>query len=488
MAEERGFLGKTRVAVRIGLALGAATAAALLLVRGAGPVQAGPARPRNVLLIVADTLRANRLGCYGYPRATSPNIDRLARSGTLYRHNYSQACWTLPSMISLMTGRSVVDELRQLPAGPPVIGEAASEAGFETAAFLTNQGLGPASGFKRGWETYETLDNERADALAASFVSWHSARTEPKPWFAWVHFIDPHEPYEPDAEHDVFSGPRLDQVRIDEQLSRAEPELEKLSPDPRTQSLADSITRATSDSNHYDGEVRSVDDGVGTLLAELERTGELGDTLVIFCADHGDMLYEHRQQPLITQGSLKSNGYLPQGVLELFGHGHRPWYYDPLWHKPLVIAGPGMPVNAERTQLSANLDIFPTVLEVLGLPPRAELEGRSLWGGLESDHERVFAHGHKTSAVIERGGLKLILHPPEMFLEPAGGPEKAELHDLLADPGEELDFAERRPDERDRLVRAIHAWRERSPHYGPTRTGEAQLKVLKKLGYIDGER
>jgi arylsulfatase A-like enzyme len=95
--------------------------------------------------------------------------------------------------------------------------------------------------------------------------------------------------------------------------------------------------------------VRSVDDGVGSVLAELERTGELADTLVIFCADHGDMLYEHRQQPLITQLSFKANGYLPQGVLELFGHGHRPWYYEPLWNTPLVLAGPGMPAGAVRT-------------------------------------------------------------------------------------------------------------------------------------------
>lgn len=488
MADARGFPGRLRVAVQVAMALGAAAIAALFLVRAPSPVEAARPRPRNVLLVVADTLRANRLGCYGYPRATSPNIDRLARLGTLYRRNYSQACWTLPSMISLMTGRSVVDELRQLPPQPPVIGEAARDAGFETAAFLTNQGLGPASGFKRGWETYESLDNERADALASSFVAWHSERSDARPWFAWVHFIDPHEPYEPDAEHDVFSGPRLDQARIDEQLSRAQPELQKLSPDPRTQSLQDSIARATSDSNRYDGEVRSVDDGFGRILSELERTGELANTLVIFCADHGDMLYEQRQQPRITQGSFEANGYLPQGVLELFGHGHRPWYYDPLWNTPLLIAGPGMPANAVRTQLSANLDIFPTLLDALGLPPRAELEGRSLWGGLESDHERVFAYGHKTSAVIERDGLKLILHPPEMFLEPAGGPEKPELHDVFADPAEELDFGERRPADRERLTRAIRAWHERSPHYGSGRTGEAQLKVLKKLGYIDGER
>ena len=487
MARQRENTSRAQVAFRVVAALAVLLGATYFLVRGWRTAQAAEARPRNVLLIVADTLRANRLSCYGYERATSPNIDRLARAGTLYRRNYSQACWTLPSMISLMTGRSVAEEYKQLPPQPPVLGEAMREAGLESAAFLTNKGLGEASGFTRGYDVFHSLDNERAATLAQDFVDWHAARTQKKRWFGWVHFIDPHEPYEPDEAHDLFSGPRLDQARIEAQLRAAQPEAASLSPDERTPTLEQALAKATSDSNKYDGEVRSVDDGVAAILAELERSGELADTLVIFCADHGEMLYEHRQQPLLTQGVLKANGFLTQGVLELFGHGHRPWYYDDLWHTPLIVAGPGMPVHVVRNELSANLDIFPTVLEALGLPVRAELEGTSLWGGRAAQHERVFAHGHKTSAVVERDGLKLILHPPEMFLKPAGSGEIAELHDLATDPEEEIDLAAQRPAERERLVQEILRWRQRAPHYGAPRTGEAQLDVLKKLGYIDGE-
>jgi len=413
MARQGGSLSK----VRIALASCAALVALALYLRGRVPAPAETPHARNVLLIVADTLRSNRLGCYGYPRPTSPRIDALAASGTLYRRNYSQACWTLPSMVSLMTGRSVVDELHALPTQPRVLGEVAQQAGLETAAFVANKGLGAASGFTRGYDVFRGLDNVRAEEIAASFVGWHAARAAGRRWFAWVHFIDPHEPYEPDEAHDLFHEPRLDRAHIDEQLRGAQAEAEKLSPDPRTQSLADSLERANADSNHYDGEVRSVDDGVGRILDELQRAGELSDTLVIFCADHGDMLYEHRQQPLITQLSLEKNGHLPQGVLELFGHGHRPWYYEPLWNTPLVLAGPGMPAGSVRTSLSANLEIFPTVLEALGLPPRHGLEGTSLWGGLEAERERVFAHGHKVSAVIERSGLKLMLQTPTLFIQ-----------------------------------------------------------------------
>jgi len=489
MARQDGNTGRGRVSSLVALVLCAALVAAAFLLRGRFSSSADPVRPRNVLLIVSDTTRADRLGCYGYPRPTSPNIDRLALSGTLYRRNYSQACWTVPSMISMMTGRSVVEELQRLPPQAPVLGEALRQSGIETAAFVSNLCLGSSSGFERGFDHYATPGNQDARSVVAEFASWHGARAKSKPWFAWVHFIDPHEPYAPDATHDVFDGPRLDQAELEQRLREAQPEAERLSPPGvgETLTLEQAIARATADSNHYDGEVHSVDAGVGSLLAQLERSGELADTLVIFCADHGEMLYEQRQQPLITQGALKQKGFLPAGVLDLFGHGHRPWYYEPLWNTPLILSGPGMPVHEQRSGLSANLDIFPTVLAAFGLPLGRDLEGTSLLGGREPDYARVFAYGHRTSAIVEKGGLKLMLHPPEMFLQAAGSPALPELHDLQQDPGEKNELSAARAEERQRLVREIEAWRKRSPHYGVVKVSEAQIKALKALGYIDGE-
>lgn len=491
MHSSRGAFARPWIAGLLLLAAGALW----FTLRRAAPVEAASARPRNVLLLVVDTLRANRLACYGYGRPTSPHIDALARAGTLYRRNYSQACWTLPSMVSLMTGRSVVDEIKHLPAEAPVLGETLAAAGFETAAFVANQGLGRDSGFERGYPTFEVRDNVDALALAESFRAWHAARTEraqsgaeKRPWFAWLQFIDPHEPYEPDPAHDVFHGPRLDQPRLDAALALAREEAQALSPAPPTPSFEKARVRAIADSNRYDGEVLSADAGVGRVLDELRAAGELENTLVILCADHGEMLYEHRQQPIFTQGALKANGHLPAGVLDLFGHGHRPWYYDDLWNTPLLISGPGFPAGAERTTLSANLDLYPTVLEALGLAPRAELEGTSLWGGREADHVRVFAHGHRVSAVVERTGLKLVLEPPAMYLEAAQAPPHATLFDRALDPGEELDLAAARPAERARLEREIEAWRARSPRYDANRTATGQIRVLKHLGYIDDER
>ncbi len=472
-----------------------AGAAALLHSRGA-PASGLASRPhpRNVLLLVVDTLRSNRLSCYGYPRPTSPNIDRLASRGTLYRRNYSQACWTLPSMVSMMTGASVVEEVKALPPGAPTLGEALHESGLETAGFVANGVLGKASGFGRGYDVYEAPASADAVTLAGHFVGWHEARRhraeggeKVKPFFAWVQFIDPHQPYEPDAAHDVFHGPRLDQERLIERLEAMQARASDLSPDPATPSLEQAVTQATEESNRYDGEVFAVDDGVGRILAELDHGGDLENTLVILCADHGEMLYEHPQQPLIVKSILDKYGRLPKGVLDLFGCGHRPWYYEDLWNTPLIVAGPGMPSGAVRTGLTANLDIFATVLDALGLPSRKGLEGRSLWGGLEPGREQVFAYGHETNAVVEAAAKKLILHPRRFFLLPEGAPDPVEMHDLKSDPREEVDIAEKEPQEKERLTREIAAWRARSPRLKAMTVGEEQMRLLKKLGYVDGD-
>ncbi len=455
--------------------------------------------PKNVLLIVVDTLRSNRLHCYGYPRATSPNVDRLAARGTLYERNYSQACWTLPSMSSMMSGRSIVDGIKALPASLPVLAESMRAGGFETAGFVANAVLGKASGFERGFDVYEAAGNVRAGELANRFSAWSDARRQGKPFFAWVQFIDPHEqlidphdrskridPYRPDAAHDVFRGPRVDASTVVPRWTAAMPRLAELSPDPSTPGLDASIEKATVDSNRYDGEVLAVDDGIGTILQALERSGALSDTLVLFASDHGEMLYEHPVQPLIVDILGKVNGgKLPDGVLDLFGRGHRPWYFEDLWRTPLILAGPGIPEGVRRRSLSANLDISATILDSVGLVAAAGHEGRSLFGGRESGRERVFAYGHETAAVIEASGAKAIVHPPRMFLLPKDAPSRIEVHDVAKDPLEEEDVAEARPADRDRLAKEIAEWRARSPHFDPSRVSPEQLNTLHNLGYTD---
>src|SRR5688572_18296046 len=150
----------------------------MALLAGCGRGTAGgaePARARNVLLVVADTLRADRLGCYGYGRPTSPAIDALAAEGVLFESCHSQACWTLPSMVSLMAGVPVTKQETMLPE-LPVLAEALRAQGLFTAAFVANAAVGEHRGFERGFDHFGRCFEKRAEAVVESFEAWY------RPW------------------------------------------------------------------------------------------------------------------------------------------------------------------------------------------------------------------------------------------------------------------------------------------------------------------
>jgi arylsulfatase A-like enzyme len=474
------------------LVLALVIAVHLMHVEPAAPV---PARadmglhPCNVVLVVVDTLRANRLSCYGYPRPTSPNIDRLAQHGTLYSGTHSQSCWTLTSMISMMTGKSLAEEVRSLPTAVPCLAVAMHDGGLETAAFVSNPVVGESSGFNRGFDEFESSEPVDAITVANRFCAWFDARGRVppelgrRPFFAWVHFTDPHQPYEPDAQHDIFRGPRVDADVVLPRWRASQVEVPKISPGFVTPSLDECIARMMDDSNLYDGEVRAVDDGVGRILGALESSGELGDTLVILCADHGEMLYEHRQQPALVKSFVDTFGGLPEGMMNLFGCGHRPWFYEDLWNTPLIIAGPGVAAGVRRTGMTANLDIFPTCLDALQLPQCPGLEGTSLWRGNMPDRTSVFAYGHRTFAMFERGAKTLVLSPPALFNLPDDAPAPMQLYDLSRDPHQETDVAAIEPAETSRLRRQLDDWRKRSTRAWTGAYNAAQIQHLRNLGY-----
>jgi arylsulfatase A-like enzyme len=474
----------------------AAACAALLLACGkeSRPKSDG-VRPKNVLLLVADTLRANRLGCYGYPRPTTPNIDQLAARGTLYTHSYSQACWTVPSMISMMSGAYVTREETALPQQFTVLGETLRAHGMETAAFLANATLFAERGFDRGFEIFQTARMADAVSLAASFEQWHSARAAKsargetlRPFFAWVHFVDPHQPYTPAPEHDVFHEPRPDQQELVARWKQELPRVAKLSPKLTPLPFEASAAKMVEQSNLYDGEVLAVDDGVGRILEMLRASGELDSTLVIFCADHGEMLFEHPAQPYLVEEKLQRADGLPEGVMDLFGSGHRTWYFEDLWNTPLIIAGPGFPSNTRVDGLAANLDLYPTILAALDLPAPAFLQGENLWHGVEPKRERIFASNHPTSAVRERSGKKLIVYPRQLFMLEGEGPLPAELYDVASDPREQRDLTATDPADVRRLRGEIERWRAANDRAAETQMTAEQRKGLIQMGYVgEGE-
>jgi arylsulfatase A-like enzyme len=446
-----------------------------------------PAPARNVVLVVADTLRSDRLGCYGYPRPTSPHIDALAARGTLYERCYSQANWTVPSMISLMSGASICQDDTQLPSDLETLAEAVSRAGIATAGFTANAVLRRDRGFERGLDLFEDVELWPAPRVAERASEWLGALPRdgdgrPQRFFLWLQLIDPHDPYTPEPEFDVFGGPRPDQDELEPAWRAAQGEVEALQVPGARRDLDEAVAHMVAESNRYDGEVLQTDAGVGLLVDRLEALGVLDETLVIVCSDHGEMLYEQRTQPLFVSAALQQLGQEPAGVDLMFTLGHRPWYFEPLWNTPLVLAGPGFPAGLRRAGLAANLDIYPTVLEALGLRPSRPLEGRSLVGGLEPRRERVLAYGQHTSAVLEGDGEKLVLQPLRLFEEEAPlGPRVPWLFDLRE--GERTELSTQRPDAVERLTGVIEAWHDR---HGRARTGvttEAALDDLRRMGY-----
>jgi choline-sulfatase len=257
--------GRQRWLAGLGLVALAACAAAVFFAVTRG-------RPAtNVLLVTIDTLRADHVGCYGDPRAETPVLDGLARRGTRFATAVAHVPLTTPSHASILTGltpprHGIHDNGGfALPAGLPTLASVLREAGYRTAAFVSGFPLDRRFGLDRGFEVYDdrlpygddprraAYVERRADATTDAALRWLQGleRTD-RPWLAWVHYFDPHAPYEPPAEY-----------------------------------------RARFADRPYDGEVAFVDAQLGRLLRWLDAA-HLGDrTLVLVTSDHGESLGEH---------------------------------------------------------------------------------------------------------------------------------------------------------------------------------------------------
>jgi choline-sulfatase len=302
--------------------------------------------PRNVLLITIDTLRADRTGPYGYGLARTPHLDRLAREGAVFEEAVSTAPITLVAHSTIFTGllppaHGVRDNgAYALGAGATTLAERLQSAGFETRAFVSALVLNRRYGLAQGFEAYDDdlwsedqprlflIRDRPAQRTAERFLEWFRARPKSgaKPFFAWVHFFDPHQPYESPGRF------------------------------------------AATVPHPYDGEILAADDGVGRLLAGLAERGELDDTLVIVTADHGESLGEHDEKthaifiydatihiPLL----MRAPGFVPAGL-----RVKTPVHQVDLM--PTVLGALGLP-GGESTQ---GLDLRP-LLRGGTLPERA---------------------------------------------------------------------------------------------------------------------
>ena len=338
-----------------------AWAASLLLALGCG---AGRDAPSLVLLISVDTLRADELGAYGSRRGLTPQLDSLARESLVFRRAYAPAAFTLPSVAGLLTGHlpeSLGIETNEsgLPDGVATLATRLAAEGWQTGAVVGNFVLRRASGVARGFghfdDTFPSHEGvrrwpERAagDTTDAALAMLEGCRVSASSrCFLWVHYQDPHGPYEPPA---AFREAQL----------------------PAEQRAADGATRLAPGTDHlgrgaipsyqylegrrdvawyragYRGEIAYTDEQVGRLLEGVRATGAWDDAVVVFTADHGEALGDH-------------------GVW--FAHGAG--LTDDQVHVPLLFRAPGLAAG-RREDVASLLDVYPSLLGWLGVAPLEE--------------------------------------------------------------------------------------------------------------------
>ena len=484
---------------------GAVAAVAMTLVVAAVVCRGGRrgASPPNVILVSADTLRADHLGAYGYEtRPTSPRIDALAAEAHVFEVHLAAAPWTTPSHLSLLTGLTPTRHgvtgsdralrealhgdrvLHRLPASIMTLAEALAARGWSTGAFTGGTTLDPRIGFDQGFDTYDTsmvkLNRERVGRV----LRWIDAQE--KPFFLFWHTFEVHAPYvAPTFLGDVLPeararalGRRLQglpekggwvQVRAAKRVMRSH------------DAYTPEVTRAL-----YDGGVRSFDRWLGVLLDFLRARGLDQRTLLVLTSDHGEQLGEEGRPAPFGDGFYNV-------------HGHT--LYEELVHVPLIIRFPGQKVGRRIPQVTASIDVMPTILDVLGLPVPPEVQGRSLRPLWESpgDWEPRAALSESLSEGEEMKGLrdegyKLVLSIPAPVVEARGRsfvPPDAEasLFDLLRDPGERHDLLDAEDGPSARRARTMEEdLRRRLVVVGTPETGSISpetLEGLKALGYVE---
>lgn len=318
----------------------------------------------NVLLITIDTLRKDHLSAYGYTRNTTPVLDAFAKKSTLFAKAYSSAPLTVPSITSLMT--STYFSQHQVPNNSsafdgtlPTLAEALSKNGYSTAAFVGNAVLKPNRGLNAGFDIYNAylpevelnrrLPERNAQQLTDAAVSWFRIYGKER-FFLWLHYQDPHAPYNPPPSYQTIFPPARSSVN---QLP--------VVPDPAgfqgipAYAFLPGYFNPAYYVSQYDGEIRYTDATMETILARLQQSGIINNTIVVILSDHGEALGEQDHY---------------------FAHGFN--VTPELIEIPMLVSLPRKTFE-KRTYPVQNVDVAPTLLQLLGLPVPATFRGQALY-------------------------------------------------------------------------------------------------------------
>jgi len=464
--------------------------------------RAEAAAPRGVILIHADTLRADHLGLYGYGRETAPFLSRLGKEGAVFRHAFAQAGWTKVSTPSFLTSlypttHGVWSIPDRLPASATTIAEVYRAAGYDTVSYSSVPFTGSGSNLHQGFEELHEATSARVDEryttkTAREFVDrageW-IARHERAPFFIYLHIFDPHSPFEPRRPYD---GLWADAAKREEHL-RQRDALRKAIGNPvmaeRAMATRDEMIKAgvdpaaylAHDQDWYDGSIRGLDAELSRLFERLRAMGLDRDVAVVFLADHGEEFQEHGRM----------------------WHGQS--VYGEMMHVPLVVrwpAGVQPGVVDEPVEL---IDVMPTLLELSGLATPAGVQGQSLVPLLQRSGtgerrgwkrrpvimekqpqgEAEFPGASESYAIID-GDWKLVVNKVR-----APGQPEYELYEFPRDPLDRTNVAADHPDVVQRLAKAVDGWHTMAAAARLKADADAskglspeELQRLRSLGYV----
>ncbi len=451
---------------------------------GVSPAAAGLHPPRRVFLITVDTLRADHMSLYGYPRATTPNVERLAAGGVTFDQAVCQWPKTGSSFASMFTGLYphttglTHKAALRIPEPYLTLPELFQESGYTTFGVVSNAVLAAEFDWNTGFDDFaqtwgggEYPDQPKlfrrlasaplVNGLAVPLLRKHAKADR---LFAWIHYSDPHAPYilPPDASNPfvgdaLFEGERKVPLRATKGY------------------VLDGRMDLKYYVSQYDANVLVADAYIQKLLDEMRSLGLLEDSLVIFTADHGESLGEHNSW---------------------FEHGPLP--YNTTAHVPLVFVMSGLPAGRRVDRPVELVDLYPTLRDLIA-PDRQVpgLEGQSLWPLLRDGAPREKGEFRQAfSSAGRRPNLYQSVQEPTWKLVFNSGDRRArapksrtggfELYDLTTDPLEARNLAAARPEEVRRLRRDLVAWMQKARALGDDEEGDPETeRALRALGYLN---
>ncbi len=445
----------------------------------------------NVVLIVVDTLRADRLAFHGCPRNTAPFLDELSQRSLIFENAWSPSSWTLPAVVSTVTSvhpfQHGVTNLEGLELGPdeepvPVncipaevetLAETLGSAGYRTFGIVSNVLVGSEVGFDRGFDRFVKLEDEDADVVNAWARNWRDDIVAEEPFFLYVHYFDPHDTFHarepwfdlsragsesgwPDGLPRKVSETYTD---LDWLLTRLEPGPDWLG-DRRAEDLSsEELHRLlTWIRAAYDSEIGFVDSRIRALYEMLD----LDEAIVVFLADHGEEFYEHGD---LTHGQ---NLYAETVRVPLLLH--LPWDDAP---------------RGRRKTNVTTLDVVPTLRGLLQLPPSEQDQGQDLLADEGQRPVLGLLAGKSGQHALESDLHSIVLGDYRLIALEGG---RVELYDVAADPMERKNLAEELPEVVARLLEELDRVESSAPAYlRATRIPEppsaALLEHLRGIGY-----